>query len=74
MSAEEFLRKSVELNGRIVSSGDLQMEVIVESQANERFYVDPDTSLGWAIIPWELSTMKDRKREADYFSRNNMLV
>jgi len=29
---------------------------------------------GWAIVSWELTTDKDRQREADYFSRNNMMV
>lgn len=60
--------------GRIVSSGDLTRLQIAEAQARGRFYVEPGGGLGWAVVPWDLTTAKDRKREADYFSRNNMLV
>lgn len=59
---------------RIVSSGDLTPNQISEAQAAYRFWLDVDTGLGFALVPWELTTGKDRKREADYFSRNNMMV
>jgi hypothetical protein len=68
-----FLRRAASENARIVSSGDLHSLVISEAQANGRFWVDPETGLGWALIPWELSTMKDRQREANYFADKDML-
>lgn len=43
MTAQEFLRKSVELKGRVASSGDLHTEVITEAQASNKFWVDPET-------------------------------
>ena len=58
---------------RIVSSGDLTTHQISEAQAANRFWVDEETGLGFALLPWELTTDKDRKREADYFSRNMMV-
>lgn len=71
--AIDFLKRAAVENCRIVSSNDLHHEVIVDAQVNHRFWVDPETALGWALIPWDLSTIKDRKREADYFMRNDML-
>ena len=59
---------------RIVSSGDMTELQIAEARQANRFYVDEETGLGFAAIPWELTTSKDRKREADYFSRNNMMA
>lgn len=68
-----FLHRASTENARIVSSNDLHEIVIAEAQANNRFWVDPETGYGWALIPWELSTQKDRQRKADYFLRNGML-
>jgi len=53
--------------GRIVSSGDLTTIQIAEFQAKGQFWVDPVTSYGYAIVPWDLTTPKDRKRETAYF-------
>ena len=72
--ASEFLRRATSGNYRIVNSGDLDRFQISEAQANGLFFVDPETSYGWALLPWDLTTTRDRKREADYFSRNNMMV
>ena len=49
--------------GRIVSSGDLTMHQISEARAKNRFWVDEETGLGFALLPWELTTDKDRRRE-----------
>ena len=59
--------------GRIVSSQELSEIQIGDAQLHNRFYVDPD-GFGFAFVPWNLTTTKDRKREADYFSRNGMMV
>lgn len=67
-----FLTKACD--GRIVSSNDMNDFQISEARINGRFFVEPGGGLGWASIPWDLSTAKDRMREADYFSRNNMMV
>ena len=69
MTALEFLRRAAEGNHRIVSSGDLHEMQISEAQANNLFFVDDETGLGWALVPWELTTEKDRNREEDYFKR-----
>lgn len=71
-SAETFLRQCAENGGRIVSSGDLTEMQISEAQANDRFYVDEETGLGWAILPWDLTTEKDLAREIEYQRRNSM--
>ena len=73
MTAIEFLRRTSE-GHRIVSSNDLNHHQIVEAQARKLFFVDGETGFGWALLPWELTTDKDREREADYFSRNGMMV
>ena len=49
--------------GRIVSSGDLTTHQISEARAKNRFWVDEETGLGFALLPWELTTDKDRRRE-----------
>lgn len=69
-----FLKRAADGKHRIVSSGDLTTPQIYEAQASKRFYIEPGGGLGWALLPWELTTKKDREREADYFSRNNMMV
>lgn len=65
-TALEFLKRAGK-DGRIVSSGDLTTIQIATFQAADWFFVDPDTGYGWAIVPWDLSTPKDRKREEEYF-------
>ena len=72
-SAESFLARAVTAGGRVVSSGDLTEFQISEARANGKFWVSPE-GYGWAILSWQLTTDKDRSREADYFSRNNMMV
>jgi hypothetical protein len=72
-TAEDFLLRSSNLNGRIVNSDDLSDLQISEARKEFRFFVT-EQGLGFAILPWELTTRKDRKREADYFSQNNMMV
>lgn len=72
-SAEEFLVRAASTGGRIVSSNDLNEYQIAEARRENKFFVTDD-GLGFAILPWELTTDKDRKREAEYFTRNNMMV
>lgn len=66
MTAIEFLRKCATNEFRIVSSGDLNHWQIAEAQRRHLFFVDEETALGWALLPWDLTTDKDRKREQDY--------
>jgi hypothetical protein len=64
--ALEFLKRC---NGhRIVSSGDLTTLQIAEAQARKLWYVEPGGGFGWALLPWELTTDKDRQRERRYFT------
>lgn len=74
MTALQFLQRAATGEFRIVSSGDLLREQIVQAQFDRRFFVDEDTGYGWALLPWEITTQKDRRREADYFSRHNLLA
>ncbi len=71
---EEFAALAASKGGRIVSSNDLHPFQMAELRQAGTFFVDPATSYGWGLLPWDLTTDKDRKREADYFSRNNMMV
>lgn len=71
ITATAFLVRAAKENARVVSSGDLHHAVIVEAQATNRFWVDPETHLGFALIPWTLSTMKDRERETAYFEERS---
>lgn len=64
--AFEFLKRAADGEHRIVSSGDLTEIQIAEAQACGRFYVEPGGGLGWALLPWSLTTTKDRDREALY--------
>ncbi len=59
MTADEMFKLARGGKGRIVSSGDLCVEAISEAQACKRFYVDED-GFGFAYLPWELTTDKDR--------------
>lgn len=67
MYASNFLLKCAEGNCRIVSSGDLLHCQIVEAQARGNFFVDEATGLGFALLPFELSTEKDKQREFALF-------
>lgn len=64
-SAIEFLKRASIGQGRIVSSGDLCELQIAEAKALDRFFVDEDTGLGWAILPWDLTTDKDNERHKE---------
>lgn len=68
MTPIEFIKLAGN-GGRIVSSNDLTVLQIAEAQACNRFYVDPDTSFGWAVLPWHCTTAKDRSREDAIFNR-----
>ena len=65
-SAEQFLMRAVESGGRVVSSNDLNKWQLSESQANGKWWVSSE-GFGWAILPWELTTDKDRDRERSFF-------
>jgi hypothetical protein len=65
-----FLKRAASGEYRIVSSGDLTNLQIAEAQAKGRFYVEPNGGLGWALVPWDLTTRKDRERETQYFHMN----
>jgi len=69
MTALEFLKRAADGKHRIVSSGDLHVMQISEAQANKLFFVDDQTGLGWALVPWELTTAKDRHRESGFFTK-----
>lgn len=66
--ALEFLKRAADGKHRIVSSGDLTSLQIVEAQACGRLYVEPSSGLGWALLPWELATQKDKMRESGFWS------
>lgn len=68
--ALNFLRRAASENARIVSTGDLHEIVIAEASAHGRMYVDPETGLGWVLMPWDISTVKDREREKAFSARN----
>lgn len=61
--ALEFLKKFVD-GHRIVSTGDLTDLQISNAKVEGRLYVEPNGGLGWVALPWDLSTPKDKHREA----------
>lgn len=63
-----FLKKFA-TGHRIVSTGDLTLGQIAEASKEGRLYIEPDGGLGWAALPWELTTSKDRERETEHFNR-----
>lgn len=65
MNAIEFLKRSD--GHRIVSTGDLNEYQIAEARRENKMFVDSDTGLGWVLLPWELTTDKDREREKEFF-------
>ena len=67
-SAEDFLKRAVTKGGRVVSSGDLNIWQISEARAKGDWWLSPD-GFGWAILPWELTTDKDREREKAFFTK-----
>jgi hypothetical protein len=56
-----FLMRAANGEGRIVSSGDLTTLQVADAQSNGRFYV-ASSGFGWALVPWDLDTPKDRQR------------
>jgi hypothetical protein len=67
MNAIEFLKRSD--GHRVVSTGDLNEYQIAEARRDNKVFVDPDTGLGWVLLPWELTTDKDRERERKYLMK-----
>lgn len=65
--ALEFLKRAATGEYRIVASGDLTTMQITEAQTRGLFYVEPGGGIGWALLPWDLTTDKDRARERAYF-------
>lgn len=59
-TALEFLKKS---KGRIVSSAQLTTRQIYEFRAAGLFFIDKESGLAWADVPWDLTTFKDKERE-----------
>lgn len=59
--ADELLMSSSG-TGRIVCSGALTELQIAAARADKRFYVNP-RGFGFAMLPWDLSTLKDLERE-----------
>lgn len=67
-SAEGFLARAAAAGCRVVSSGDLNEWQISSARSKGNFWVSAE-GLGWAILPWELTTEKDRGRERAYLER-----
>lgn len=51
-----FLKRATAEHCRIVSSNDLDPATIALAQAEGRFFVDPATAWGWALLPMKLPT------------------
>ena len=64
MNALEFLKRTD--GHRVVSTGDLNEYQIAEARRDGKMFVDEDTGLGWVLLPWELTTDKDREREQKF--------
>lgn len=63
-SAIDFVRRAAKLGGRIVCTGDLLDIQIAHARVNNTMWVDPDSAIGYVILPWNLSTVQDKEREA----------
>lgn len=61
-TADQLLLRAIEIKGRVVSSNDLNQWQISEARSLGNFYVSQE-GYGWAALPWELTTDKDRNRE-----------
>lgn len=64
LTPEELLEVCTSGKGRIVCSGDLTEGQIVEARKHGCFYAN-EAGLGFAFLPWELSTKKDAAREQE---------
>lgn len=72
MNAMEFLKRAA--NGhRIVSTGDLNEWQIAEAMREKKMFVDSESGLGFVLLPWELTTDKDREREREYFATRRLI-
>lgn len=58
--------------GRIVCSVDLTEHQIAEAQLAGRWYV-ASNGIGWAMLPWHLTTDKDRAREHGWDNINKAI-
>lgn len=67
--ALEFLKRASYGKHRIVSTGDLTELQIAVAGSEGRMYVDPETHLGWVLLPWELRTPKDAMREEQFWQK-----
>lgn len=63
--AEKFLMELAKTGGRIVCTGDLLDLQILEARVDKRIYVE-QSGIGFVILPWELSTQKDKARELKF--------
>ena len=66
-SAEQFLSRAVATGGRVVSSNDLNQWQLSEARRLGNWWVSTE-GFGWAILPWSLTTDKDRDRERAFFA------
>jgi len=60
---EKLLEMARNGEGRIVCTGDLKHYQISEAQAHNRFHATDDM-FGWVLLPWSLTTDKDKERES----------
>lgn len=61
--ALKFLKRAADGKHRIVCTGELTEFQIAEARVENKMWVDPD-GLGYVLLAWELTTHKDKMREA----------
>jgi hypothetical protein len=66
-TADELLMLAAS-GGRVVCSGDLTEFQIAHAQANGPWYVN-ESGFGFTVLPWNLTTDKDRMREVGFWSK-----
>ena len=71
-TAEQFFSRAATTGGRIVSSNDLNKWQLSEACVKGNFWVS-SKGFGWAILPWDLTTDKDRERERAYFAESKSI-
>ncbi len=57
--------------GRIVSTSDLNEFQIAEAMSNGTHFTDED-GFGFVMLPWSLTTKKDRERERAFFTERGI--
>lgn len=57
--------------GRIVSTADLNEFQIAEASSNGTLFIDQD-GFGFVMLPWQLTTKKDRERERAFFTERGI--